>query len=313
MHRFTTLGRTDLRVSVAGLGCGGASRLGQRTGASESESVLVVERALDLGINFLDTARGYRTEAIVGKAIAGRREGVVISTKAGPRSRDGLLRASDLAESVEQSLERLGTDYVDVFHLHGVTLDQYEHCASELVPELERLRDQGKIRFLGITERFGGDPQHRMLERALRDDCWDVMMVGFNLLNPSARERVLQPALKKDIGTLIMFAVRRALSQPEALRTLVRELVERGAIPPESVDLADPLGFLVHGDGARGVVEAAYRFCSHEPGTHVILTGTGKIAHLEENLISLGAGPLPAGDRLRLRELFGAVDFVSGN
>lgn len=313
MTRFTTLGRTGLRVSVAGLGCGGHSRLGQTYGASESESVAVVERALDLGINFIDTARGYRTEPIVGKAIAGRRDHVVISTKAGPRGREGLLSGGALAESVEKSLERLGTEYVDVFHLHGVVLDDYEHCTTELVPALQRLREQGKIRFLGITERFGTDPQHRMLERALLDDCWDVMMVGFNLLNPSARERVLQPALRKDVGTLIMFAVRRALSQAEALRTLVRELVERGTIAPESVDLDEPLGFLIHEEGARSVVEAAYRFCSHEPGAHVILSGTGKIAHLEENLASLEAGPLSTSDLARLRELFGGIDFVSGN
>ena len=79
--RFATLGRTGLRVSVAGLGCGGHSRLGQTSGATESDSVAVVERALDLGINFIDTAHAYRTERIVGKAIARKRHGVVISTK----------------------------------------------------------------------------------------------------------------------------------------------------------------------------------------------------------------------------------------
>ncbi len=313
MTRRTTLGRTGLEVSVAGLGCGGHSRLGQTGGASEAESVALVQRALDLGIDFIDTARAYRTEAVVGKAVAGRRDRVVISTKVIPRDRDGPLGASALVDSLERSLERLGTDYVDVCHLHGVGLDQYDHCTSELVPAMEKLRDQGKIRFLGVTERFGGDPQHRMLERALQDDCWDVIMVGFNLLNPSARERVLEPALEKDIGTLIMFAVRRALSQPEELRNVVAGLVERGVIARDAVDPDDALGFLVREGGARSVVEAAYRFCSHEPGAHVVLTGTGKIAHLEENMAALEAGPLPERDLARLHELFGSVDFLSGN
>ncbi len=313
MTRFTTLGRTGLRVSVAGLGCGGHSRLGQTSGASESDSVAVVDRALDLGINFIDTARAYRTETIVGKAIAGKRESVVISTKAIPQDNRGLLGAADLVRSLERSLERLGTDYVDVFHLHGVDLDQYEHCKNELVPALYRAREQGKIRFLGITERFSGDPQHRMLERALRDDCWDVMMVGFNLLNPSARERVLRPALERGVGTLIMFAVRRALSQPLVLRELVGDLVVRGAIPSDGTDADDPLGFLVSEDSARSVVEAAYRFCSHEPGAHVILSGTSKLAHLEQNVAAIESGPLPPADRTRLAKLFGAIDFVSGN
>ena len=84
--RFATLGRTGLRVSVVGLGCGGHSRLGQTSGATESDSVAVVERALDLGINFIDTAHAYRTERIVGKAIARKRHGVVIFTKVIPRA-----------------------------------------------------------------------------------------------------------------------------------------------------------------------------------------------------------------------------------
>ncbi len=313
MTRFTTLGRSGLRVSVAGLGCGGHSRLGQTSGASESDSVAVVQRAIDLGINFIDTARAYRTETIVGKAIAGKRESVVLSTKVIPRDGQGLLRADGLVRSLERSLERLGTDYVDVFHLHGVDLDQYEHCRNELVPALHRLQEQGKIRFLGITERFAGDPQHSMLERALRDDCWDVMMVGFSLLNPSARERVLQPALERGVGTLIMFAVRRALSRPSELHKVVHDLVARGAIPSDGIDTDDPLGFLVSHDCARSVVEAAYRFCSHEPGAHVILSGTGKITHLEQNVAAIESGPLPRADLARLGELFGAIDFISGN
>ena len=89
-----------------------------------------------------------------------------------------------------------------------------------------------------------------MLKRALRDDCWDVLMVGFNLLNPSARERVLQPAIERGVGTLIMFAVRRALSQPAELRKVVLDLVERGAIPSDGIDLDDPLGFLIAQDRA---------------------------------------------------------------
>src|SRR5260370_145563 len=78
----------------------------------------------------------------------------------------------------------------------------------------------GKIRFLGITEQFGGDTAHEMLKRALPDDRFDVIMTGFSLLNPSARRAVFPLTLQHDVGTLIMFAVRRALSRPEALREM---------------------------------------------------------------------------------------------
>lgn len=307
------LGRTGLAVSVAGLGCGGHSGLGQRHGASEAESRRVVQRALDLGINLIDTAAAYGTEEIVGKALAGRRGRAVISTKALTEDRDGPIGAEKLVRRLEASLTRLQTDYVDVYHLHGVLPDQYDHCVAELVPALVRAREQGKIRFLGLTERFVADPQHRMLARAVRDDFWDVVMTGFNLVNPSARERVFEPAQAQGIGTLVMFAVRRALSQPHALRELIAGLVERGEIPERALDSDDPLGFLVHAGGAANIVDAAYRFCRHEPGAHVVLTGTGNVAHLEANVRSMLSPALPRAEVERLRQLFGTIDTVSGN
>jgi L-galactose dehydrogenase len=309
----TTLGRTGLLVNPAGLGCGGHSQLGRRHGATEAESVALVERAIELGVDFIDTAAVYGTERIVGRAVRGCRDRVVISTKAMPRGPNGPIRAADLIRYAEKSLERLDTDTVDVFHLHGVTASEYAYCRDELVPALQKLREQGKIRFLGITEQFTVDPGHEMLALALPDDVFDVVMVGFNLLNPSARERVLTLTRKGGVATLNMFAVRRALSRPSDLRAVVADLAARGLVSATDVDAADPLGFLA-GDGVAGsVVEAAYRFCRHEPGIDVVLTGTGSSEHLEENLRSLARGPLPEPALRRLASLFGELDCVSGN
>src|SRR5688572_9368809 len=88
--QYTILGKTGLKVSVAGLGCGGNSRIGQGAGLSEAQSVALVREALDLGVNLIDTASIYGTEGIVGKAIKGRaRESVVISTKSHINAFDG--------------------------------------------------------------------------------------------------------------------------------------------------------------------------------------------------------------------------------
>lgn len=306
------LGRTGLEVGVAGLGCGGHSRLGTATGHDEAHAVGVVRHALDLGIDFIDTARAYGTETAVGKAIAGRRDQVVISTKVSPGRGDDLLTPSELTESLEKSLERLGTDYVDVFHLHGMRAEQNAYCADALVPEMLRQRDAGKLRFLGVTETFSRDPEHRMFETALDDDHFDVVMIGFNVLNPSARDRVFPKTLAHDVGTLIMFAVRRALSQPAALADLVTSLVDQGVVDA-ALATDDPLGFVAAHPEVESLVQAAYRFCRHEPGAHVILTGTGSTAHLDANVASIQAPPLPAVIAARLRELFSAVDSVSGN
>jgi aryl-alcohol dehydrogenase-like predicted oxidoreductase len=308
------LGRTGLEVGVAGLGCGGHSRLGQSHGASFDDSVALVRRALELGITYIDTARGYGTEPIVGAAVERCRDDVVISSKASPRGRDGvLLDAVGLRTALETSLRELRTDRVDVYHLHGVGDEEYDYCVETLVPELERLRDKGMLRFVAVSERFGGDSGHVMLQRAVADDCWDVMMVGFNLLNPSARDRVFPGTRAKSIAVEVMFAVRRALSRPDELARIVQELVEQDRLDGVDVDADDPLGFLVHDGGASSVVDAAYRFTRHEPGCHVVLTGTGNVEHLEQNVRSITAPPLPDDDLARLRTLFGHLDHLSGN
>ena len=306
-----TLGRTGLEVTVMGIGCGGPSRAGKSTGNTEAESVSVVRQGLEAGINFIDTSEAYHTEEIVGRAIAGLdRSSLVLSTKKQARQR---ITPQDVQESLEASLKRLGTDYIDVYHLHAVVLEDYPYLASEIVPTLHRLRDQGKIRFIGITERFGADPGHAMLQRALRDDAWDVVMVGFSILNQSARERVFARTIERDIGVLIMFAVRRALSRPERLVQVIDELIAEKQLDPAHIDRDDPLGFLVREGGAVSVVDGAYRFCRYEPGAHVILSGTGNPTHVQANVASFRRPPLPDQDVNRLKRIFGHIDSIAGN
>ena len=307
------LGRTGAEVSVVGLGCGGASRLGMARGADVAQAASVVRRAIELGVTFIDTARNYGTETAVGEGIRGHRDRLFLSTKASAGRGEALASAAELAESLDGSLKRLGVDHVDVFHLHGVTPGQYDHAVQVLAPELKRQQAAGKIRFLGVTEMFGGDTGHAMLSRALPDDHFDVIMTGFNLLNPSARRRVFPQTLKHDVGVLIMFAVRRNLSDPAALREAVGDLIARGEIPADTLNPDDPLDFLQGRPDIASVVEAAYRFCRHEPGAHVILTGTGDVRHLEINIAAIQAPPLPADVLARLDHLFGALDSLSGN
>jgi aryl-alcohol dehydrogenase-like predicted oxidoreductase len=309
---FVTLGRTRLKVSVLGLGAGGHSRLGQQTGRSEDESADIVRRALDLGISFIDTAEAYRTEPIVGQAIRGRRHEVVLSTKKTIREQGHLITPRQLATGLEDSLRRLDTDRIEIYHLHGVPASHYPEARDQLVPAMLRLREQGKIRFLGITEAFGSDTGHEMLSLAGRDNCWDVMMVGFNILNQSARQRVLPATQQKQIGVLDMFAVRSALSRPDKLREVMSQLMQSGLVDADDVDLQDPLGFIKQDGAAEGIVDAAYRFCRQEPGVHVVLSGTGSIDHLEQNVRSILGPPLPEALRQRLIRMFERVDTVSG-
>jgi aryl-alcohol dehydrogenase-like predicted oxidoreductase len=313
---YTSLGKTGLEVSVVGLGCGGHSKLGQLQGASIAESVRVVHEAIDLGINIVDTADTGGMEWIVGAAIHDRRDRVQVATKLHPSNKDSEITvdARKLRGYVEDALHRLRTDRIDIFYLHGVAPKEYDHCVAELLPELHHLRERGLIRFVGVTESwtFSGDTAHRMLSQAVRDDHWDVLMTAFNILNQTAVESVLQPALAKEIGVFVMYAVRDLLSRPKLLRAAVRAAIDEGVLDPKAIDADDPLGFLVQG-GATSVVEAAYRFVRHTPGVSVVLTGTGNVEHLRANIASISRGPLPDTDIARLKSLFGGLTYFSGN
>ena len=135
---YRPLGKTGLTVSVAGLGCGGNSRLGLGRGASFDDCVAVVRTAVDLGVNFLDTAEAYGTEEIVGAAARSYdRDRLVISTKA-------IFNTGDTGETVtrrvEAVLRRLGLDYVDIFHFHAVHPTTYEHHRDVLASDRAHLR-----------------------------------------------------------------------------------------------------------------------------------------------------------------------------
>jgi aryl-alcohol dehydrogenase-like predicted oxidoreductase len=310
-----TLGRTGLQVTLAGLGCGGNSRLGLATGHDLAHAASVVRAALEMGVTIIDTARYYQTEPAVGMALHHWRAGQarpVISSKA-PYLDDErkLLTPDAFRQNLETSLRELKLEAIDIYLLHGLTLPYYEACCETLLPVLEQAKRDGKVRFFGASEAFESDTRHELLQRLVQDDIWDVVMVGFNLVNPSARERVLAVTQKKGIATLGMFAVRRGLIDEAHLRRLVERLVEMGEVDPvlaTEPDLMDSLGL-------RGICdslsEAAYRFAAFEPGLDCVLIGTGSASHLQQNLQAILKGPLPASALARLEQLFGKIDSVS--
>ncbi len=303
--QYTNLGRTGLNVSVAGLGCGGFSRLGLGTGQSAAHAVGIIRQALDLGVNLIDTAAAYDTEEVVGTALREvPRDSVVVCTKASKPAGDPAFSVDKVIASLDASLRRLRLDHVDVFQLHAVPPAAYDHVRDVIAPALLEERERGKFRFLGITETAPNDIEQLMLNRALRDDVWDTAMVAFHLMDQVARSQVFPLTLAKGIGTLMMFAVRGIFARPAQLAATMRELAGAGQVPAWLAERDDPLGFLVHPDGASSLTDAAYRYVRHEPGVDVVLFGTGDADHLRTNIASILKPPLPAADRARLQELF---------
>src|SRR5215471_13257545 len=272
---YRTFGRTGLKVSAAGLGGGGFSRLGLSKGKSEAEVVSLIRLALDLGVNIIDTAASYGTEAVIGRAIKSLpRDSLVITTKASPAKFTTweLFTPENVVASIDNSLRQLQTDYLDVLQLHGVAPHIYEHARDVIYPAVLREKEKGKIRFIGITEAAAFDLDHKMFDRALaEDDIWDTAMVAFNMMHQNVRTGVFPRTAEKKVGTLIMFAVRRIFAQPERLKEKLRALVADGLLPKSFGDSPDPLGFLVQAGGAASILEAAYRFVRDEPGADVVL------------------------------------------
>ena len=312
--KYRTLGRTGLRVSVLGIGTGGPSQFGQGSGVPEADVSRMVRRALALGVNFFDTASGYgESEAILGRALADvPREDYVLATKVQVARDEWTATPEDVVATVERSLERLRVDVIDIMQFHGVKPEDYARTIEIFLPVMVRLQEQGKFRFLGVSETYSQDFRHEMFPMALADDHFDTAMVGYNMISPTAEHRVLPMCHERNVGVICMVAVRRALSRPEVLAERIAYAKRKGLIERDSVPDHDPLGWLVKGH-VTSLPAAAYKYVASHPAMGTVLTGTANIDHLEANVKAILGPPLPNGDMARLRDIFGAVWEPLGN
>ncbi|HSJ28648.1 MAG TPA: aldo/keto reductase [Acidimicrobiia bacterium] len=303
-----TLGRTGLNASVMGLGSGGPSQLGQKRGATVESVRRLLDTAFEHGIDFIDTAPGYgSSEVLLGQALHGiPRERYVLSTKFNPFDAEKRLRpASDLRRSLEQSLARLGTDHVEVFYLHAVPAGTLDEVMDVFGDPLRDAVESGQARFTGVTEEYVDDHSHRTIRDALTDHDFDVIMVGYNLLSPSAGEVVLPLAAERNVGVVVMCAVRGVIADPDKLVAVIRNWKAQGLLEPDDLPDRGPLDWLL--DDAPTITAAAYRFAAAPASVGCVLTGTASPEHLVENIASITGPPLGAQSLQRLSQVFGKV------
>jgi len=185
------LGKTGLQVSRVGFGGIPIQRL------SEEDAVRVVRHALDLGVTWIDTANGYTTsEERIGKAIAGRRDQLVIATKTGARDRDGAM------EHLELSLKRLQTDYIDLWQFHGVS--SFEHLDRVLGPggAMEAAlaaQAAGKVRHIGITSH-----SMEVALKAVPTGHFETLQFPFNYITHEPAQELVPLCRKHDLGFIAM-------------------------------------------------------------------------------------------------------------
>ena len=183
------LGRTGMKVNVVGIG------------TLQITEPALIQAAMDMGVNYIDTARVYingRSEETVGKAVAGRRDKVFISTKTPPNTKT----KQGVVENVEKSLKAMGTDYIDVLELHQFNDDSLVRNA-ELREALTELRKAGKIRFVGCTTH----KNQAMVLNAVADDpdkFFDVVMVAYNFQSDQAVKDGVARVAKNGVGVVAM-------------------------------------------------------------------------------------------------------------
>jgi len=310
---YRRLGRTDLQVSLLGLGSGGRSRLGQAHGHGQDEATAIVRRALEIGVNIIDTAPSYASsEELLGAALDGvPRDSYVICTKFRAVADDDLKPAEALRASIEQSLRTLRTDYLDVMYLHGVAPNLLDRTLERFQEPLEQARRDGLVRFLGITESFERDHEHETLRRTIPLGLYDVMMVGYNVLSTAPARTVLPEAQAADIGIVVMCAVRGVLLSDDRIREVIGEWKDQGLLARDAVPDDDPLGWL-RGPWADTIPAAAYKFARAHPAVGTVLTGTGRLAHFNENAEAILGTPLPDELVERAYELFAPVSRNAG-
>ncbi len=304
--QYTTLGKTGLRVSVAGLGTGGFSRMGLKSGKTEDEAARLVLDAVELGINFIDTA-----PPTAPRAWSARRSNRCRATRSwSPPSRPSAATANGGRRSGwSQASTIRSASWAPTMSTCSICTASSRTCTITRSTRSGRCsiaqQAKGKIRHIGLTENPIVDFTNETLKRALRDPVWEVFMVGFHMMHQGARENVFPVTRANGVGTLLMFAVRSIFADPPRVAREMKELAAKGLVEKWLGETDDPLGFLVHEHGAANMIEAAYRFARHEPGVDVVLFGTGDAEHLRSNVASLLKPPLPDADRAKLAALFG--------
>ena len=227
-----TLGKTGLKVTTVGFGC------------MITSDPSVVQRAVDLGITYFDTARSYQrgnNERMVGAALGAKRKQVVLSTKTEARD-----KASQLAE-LDTSLSELKTDYVDIWYLHGKSSAADIH--DDMIEAQQLAKQQGKVRFTGISTHSG---QPQLLPWMVEKGAFDVVLSAFNFTMDPATEQAIAAASKAGMGVVAMKVMaggtrslrpgdpnRQKLSQPGAMLAALKWVINRPGVSTTVPSMTD--------------------------------------------------------------------------
>ncbi|GIP01018.1 putative oxidoreductase YqkF [Paenibacillus lautus] len=273
--RINQLGSSELYVSEIGLGC-------MSLGTDEGQAVKLIHEALDRGVNFLDTADLYdegRNEELVGKAVQGRREDVIIATKVGNRrvpGKDGLVwdPSKDYIKSVvKDSLRRLGTDYIDLYQLHGGTLDD---PIDETIEAFEELKREGWIRYYGISS----IRPNVIREYVAKSNIVSVMS-QYSILDRRPEEAVLDLLAENGISAIARGPVARGILSDRG-----QAKAEKGYLDYNKNELLDILKRLEEVGRGMDLSHLAIRYAVAHAAVACTIPGASSLEQLLHNLVA---------------------------
>jgi aryl-alcohol dehydrogenase-like predicted oxidoreductase len=291
--RQRTLGRNGLRVSAVGLGCMGMSEF--YAGATESESIATIHLALDLGVTFLDTADMYgpfTNETLVGRALRGRRDAVVLATKFGNvRGTDGAFlgingRPEYVRDACDDSLRRLGIEHIDLYYQHRVDRTV---AIEETVGAMAELVRAGKVRYLGLSEAAPAT-----IRRAQRVHPIAALQTEYSLWSRDPEDEILRTVRELGIGFVAYSPLGRGFLTGRFRR--FEDLPEgdyrrkaprfQGENFQKNLDLVERVREMAREKGVTAS-QLALAWVLAQGEDVVPIPGTAHAAHLEENLKAL--------------------------
>jgi len=318
---YRTLGQTGLQVSEVGLGAmpfGGMVTQADGTsfgwtGTEDQECIALVHRCEELGVNLIDTAEAYGNghgETVIGQALQGRRDRWIVATKVNPNPGSDATTPNEdavrkrITKACEQSLQRLQTDYIDLYQLHRVP---HVWAMPVVMATLAELQQTGKIRWYGISTN-----DREAINQLRTLGPLHVLQIGYNLLERDA-DALLNWALDEHIGTLIRVPLAKgmltgkysgasALSMPEG-----DHRHERFNRPETREGLSNltELGFLQ--TPKRSMVQSALRFVLDHPGVSCVISGAKTRQQAEENARASDVSSLTQDELARALPLADAI------
>ena len=322
--KFREFGNTGMKISVIGLGTwqiGGTSTFaGKQIGwgnINDNIAAEVLNTAYDQGINFFDSADTYgrgKSEILIGKILKDRRKNIIISSKFGNRETDDKKWIKDfsakwMVKSLEGSLRRLKTDYIDLYMLHSPMPDY--KLDDEIVKALEKQRRLGKIRFWGISLIPNGRgivPANQGIKFINSEKPFDFFELRYNIFEREPEEILFPICKKNNIGVIARVPLSSGFLSGKYQENItfpsndLRSAISKDKIK-ELVQKANKLKFMEQRTG-KTLAQIAIKFCAQNPAVSTVIPGARSV---EQVKLNAKAADMEDFTRVELQKIYDAV------